>query len=88
MLAAIIGLADLGRAERVGFDNVGARFEIGCVNGFDNIRPSQAEQIIIALLVIGQVETAAIIFFAQPVILDRGAIAAIKYQYAFGSQLL
>jgi len=88
MLAAIVRLADHRRAERVGFDDIGPGVEIGRVNGFDDVRPGQAEQVIIALLVIGQIEAAAIIVLAQPIILDRRAIAAIEHQDAFRGKLL
>jgi hypothetical protein len=83
MLAAIIGHGDAGGAEGVGLDHVRARLQIGVVDRADDIGPGDREQVVIALLVLRQIETAAIIGFLELVALDRGAIAAVEDEDAF-----
>ncbi len=49
VLHIVIGLCDAGAAESIGLDNVGARFEIGAVDLFDDLRLGEGEQVIITL---------------------------------------
>ncbi len=85
MLAAIIGHRDLGGRESIRLDHVRPRVEIGGVNTFDDVRPRQAQKVVIALLILRQIERPAIIRLGQPVLLDRRAIAAVEYHDLFSS---
>ena len=48
LLHAVIGLRDPRRAECIRFDDVGAGFEIGKMNGSDRFRLGEAQEIIVA----------------------------------------
>ena len=80
MFAAIIGHADFGRAEGVGFDHIRARLKISGMNCADNVGARDRQQVVISLLIMRQIKVTAIIGFRQFVPLNRGAIAAVKYQ--------
>ncbi|WP_425142895.1 hypothetical protein, partial [Enterobacter hormaechei] len=45
----VVGLADRGCIEGVGFDQVRARFQVGGVDVCDDLRPGQQQQIVVAL---------------------------------------
>ena len=79
---AIIGLADGVGVEGVGGEDVDAR--IGELAGdlLDQLGPGEVEQIVVAALVLEQVETAAIILARQPPRLDRRAVGAVLDQDA------
>ena len=78
MLASIVGHGDLGGTERVRLDHVRPGIEIGGVNALHDVRPRQAQKVIIALLVLREVQRPAIIRLGQPMLLDRRAIAAVE----------
>ncbi len=82
MLGAIIGLADAVGAERVGLDDVRPGVEIGAVDAGDDRRAGQRENVVIALLVVGEFAATAEIGFFQPVRLDLRAIAAVEHHDA------
>ena len=86
MLAAIIGHGDLGRGEGVGLDHVRPRLQIGGVDALDDVGAGEAEKVVIALLVLSEIQVAAIIGFGQAMFLDRSAIAAIEDQDLFRRQ--
>ena len=83
--ALIIGLADLGRAERVGQDDIGAGLHIGARDFLQRLRAGNRQDVVIALQVagvIGELVVAEIVL-GEAVILDHGAPGAIEDQDAF-----
>jgi hypothetical protein len=84
---AIILLADHIGVEGVGRHHVRAGVEIGARDRLDHVRPGQHEQVVIALLVERQVVRAAIIRFAQTIVLDHRAERAVGQQDALGGLL-
>ena len=81
MLKAIIGHADFGAAECVGFDHIRACVQIGGVDRANDVRPGNRKQVVVALLIVCHLKRPAIIGFGKFVGLNRSAIAAVKYQY-------
>ena len=77
MLGAVIGLADPVGVEAVGGEDVGAGIRKRLRDAADDVRAGQVEKVIIALLVAGEVEPAAIIGFLQAMRLDLGPVGAI-----------
>ena len=59
--------------------NVRPGVQIGGMNALDDVRPRQAQEVVIPLLILRQIERPAIIRLGQPVLLDRRAIAAVEY---------
>jgi hypothetical protein len=55
VLHAVIGLGDGGGAEGVGFDDVGAGGEVTLVDVGDHVGAGQAQQLVVALDVVGKV---------------------------------
>ena len=83
----IIGLRDPRRAERICFDDVGARLEIAKMNGPYRIRLGQAQKIVVAAQVtrpIGEARGAKV-GFAEFVLLDHGAHGAVEHEDSFHS---
>ena len=80
MFAAVIGLADAGRVEAVGGEDVGPRGDEAARDPGDDLGPGQVEQIIIAALVVIELENTTIIGLGQTLGLDLGAIGPILDQ--------
>ena len=79
---AIIRLRNGGSVEGVGLDDVRARFQIGAVNGVDNVRLCENEQVVVAFhvaVVIGEARP-TIAGLVQLVALDHCAHGPIQNQ--------
>ena len=102
MFQMIIGLADRGRVERVGFDQIGTGVEVGAVHGLNDFRLSQRQQIVVALEVAGMAGVvmrvlriaavseafAAITAFVQFVTLQHGTHCTIDDQDALRQRVV
>ncbi len=83
-LHGVIGLGDGGGVEAVGFDDIGACVEKGVVNGADQLRLGQAEQVIVTAQLLRPVvkSRAAVVLLGQIMGLDHGAHRAVQQQDA------
>ena len=84
MLGGVVGLADAVGGEGVGFGDVGAGLEIGAVDRFGHFGLGQGEDVVVALLVLGQAQGAGVVGFGQLPALDFGAEGAIGDEDALG----
>ncbi len=84
MFGPVVRLADPVGGKSVGFGNVGARFEIGAVDRCDDLRLGKREDIVVALLVVRQVEIAGIGRLVQFPVLDFRAERPVGDQDALG----
>ncbi len=72
MFEVVVGLADAGGIEGIGFDQVGAGFEIGLVHTADDVRVGQCQQVVVAL----EVATAWMVVGVRAVMSADEAFAA------------
>ena len=88
-LHAIVRHADAIGIEGVGFQQIRARLQVSQVNGLDDLRLGQGQQVIITLQVARPVGKARppIVPFGQLIGLDHGPHGAIQKQDAFGQQI-
>jgi hypothetical protein len=89
---AVFALRDARAVEAVGLEDVGAGLEVGLVDAADHVGPRDAEQVVVALEVLGVAgeALAAIVGFDQLAALDHGAHGAVEDQDALrekGAQL-
>ena len=79
-LHAIVGLRDAVGVKSVRLDQIGASFQIGQVDGADDVGLGQHEQVVVALHVAGPIgkARAAEVGLAQPVLLDHRAHSPIE----------
>ena len=82
----VIGLRDGGGAKGVGFYQVSASGQIAFVDIANHVRPSQAQQLVVAFDVFVEIfePLAAVLGFAQFIALDHGAHSAVKHCDALG----
>ena len=87
---AVIALRDGGRVERVGLDDVRARFQIRGVDVADDIGPAEGEQIVVALQVRGVIGEAfaPVPRLVQGMGLDHRSHGAVEHENAPGQQFL
>ena len=73
-----------GGIEGVGLDDIRTRFQIGIVDGTDNLRLGERQKIVIAFDVMGKIgkASATIIRFVEPVALDHGSHGAVQQHNA------
>ena len=73
-----------GGIEGVGLDDIRTRFQVGIVDGTDNLRLSECQKIVIAFDVMGKIgkTNATIICFVEPVALDHGSHGAVQQHNA------
>ena len=85
-LQGIVGLHDRRAAERVRLDDVGAGGEVLLVDFANHVGPRQAEQVVVALEVLGVIAKAfaAKVLLGQVVSLDHRAHRAVEDQDAMG----
>ena len=83
----VVCLADRVGGEGVGRNDIRPRIQIGAGNVGDHIGPGQRENVVIALLVGGQVQIARIIRLGQLAVLDLRAERTIGYEDALGGLL-
>ena len=55
VLGVVVGLADAGGVEGVGLDDVGPGIEVAAVDGFDDVGPGEAQKVVVAEELAGQV---------------------------------
>ena len=82
MLHAIVGHADLGGIEGIGFDNVCTSRKIGSVNFFDNVRAGDGQKVIETFernRVAGE-SSAVEVLIRQPIGLEHGAHGTVEDQ--------
>eukprot|EP00053_Salpingoeca_punica_P018065 m.175524 g.175524 ORF g.175524 m.175524 type:complete len:1311 (+) comp17350_c0_seq2:4566-8498(+) len=79
VLEAVVGLRDRGAAEGVGLDKVRAGIQVGLVDGLDDVRAREGEEVVVALqrLLMRSKLRAAEVLLLQLVLLDGGAHGAI-----------
>ncbi len=80
----VVGLGHLGGVEGVGLEDVGAGVQVGLLDGLDDVRAAEQQQVVVALHVARPVceALAAVVLFLQLVALDHGAHAAVEDQDA------
>ena len=80
-LQPVVRLGDARGGERVGSDDVGAGREVGVVNGPDDIRPGEGQEIVVATKVAGMVAEAlaAEVGLGQAVALDERSGRAVEH---------
>src|SRR5204863_9147882 len=81
--------ANCGRAESVGFDDVGPRFEVSGMNFLDHLRLSQVQQLKSALEIFSLPVAeflSAVILFGQFPALEHGARRAVEHDDALVKQ--
>jgi hypothetical protein len=91
MLGGIVGLADAVGVERVGREDFGARIGKALADGADHLWLGDVQKIVVALLVLDQVEACAIGVGGQFLVLDPGAVRTVLDQDAlrrFGAECL
>ena len=82
----VISLCDGGSTKGVGIDQVSASGQIAFVDIANHVRPSQAQQLVVAFDVFVEIfePLAAVLGFAQFIALDHGAHSAVKHCDALG----
>jgi len=90
VLQPVVRLGDAVGAEGVGDGDVGPRLEVGVVGLGDELRPGQADQLVVALEIKRVVaeSLAAEVRLGQPPVLEPGAHGAVDHQDALGRQRL
>jgi hypothetical protein len=85
---AVFALRDAGAVEAVGFEDVGAGFEVGLVDAADDVGPRQAQEVVVALEVfrVGRKALAAIVGLGELAPLHHGAHGAVEDQDALRQQ--
>ena len=87
---AVVALGDPGGAEGVGLADVGARLKVSVMQAGDDVRPGQAEDVVVTLqlaIVIGET-VAAKVGLGQPLALDHHAPGAVEDENALLRRLL
>ena len=89
-LGVVVGLADAGGVEAVGLNDVGSSLQVLAVDLLHQVRPRQAEQVVVAFQLTGEgsEQVATEVLFRQLLLLKHGAKCAIQNQYAFNYRLL
>ncbi len=84
-LHAVIGLGHLGGVEGVGFEDVGAGIQVRLLDGGDDVRTAEQQQVVVTPDVARPVGKpfAAVVLFFQLIALDHRAHAAVEDQDAF-----
>ena len=84
---AVFPLGDGVRVERVGGDEVGARFEVLAVDGGDGVGAREAEDVVVALLGRGVGDAGAVeVGLLQPEALEHGTHGAVEHEDAGGGE--
>ena len=88
-LHAVIGHRDRGRVERIGLENVGAGKQIRGVNGTDQFRPRECEQVVVTAQIARPVSEprATIRGLIEALALNHGAHRTVEEQDALRQQL-
>ena len=83
-LEVVVGLGDGRRREGVGLDDVGAGVQVGLVDGGDDVRPREDQQIVVPLQIVRMTgeARAAVVLLAEAVTLDHGPHRSFEDQDA------
>src|SRR5690606_14263689 len=83
-LQAVVRLRDRGGVEGVGLHQVRAGFQVGLVDAADQLRPGEAEQVVVApeVVAVAGEALAAVAGLVQALALDHGAHGAVEHQDA------
>ena len=84
VLGAIVRLADAIGVERVRRKDLRARFDEPLANAAHNVRLRDVEKVVVALLVLQQVEAGTISVSRQLFGLDAGSVGAVLDEDALG----
>jgi len=84
MLGPIVGLADAVGVEGIGRKDFRAGFDEPFANSADDVRLRDVEEVVVALLVLQQVEARAIGFCRQLLGLDSRSVGPVLDQDALG----
>jgi hypothetical protein len=84
MLGAVIRLADPVGRKGVGLRDIRPRLKIGAMDRLRHLGLGQRQDVVIALLVVGQAQRAGIIGFRKLPVLDLGAERPVRDQDALG----
>ena len=78
-----------GGIEGVGFENVGAGFQIGGMNAANHLRLREQQEVVVTFEIAREISEAraAVIGLLQAVALDHGAHGAIENQNALGEEI-
>ena len=90
ILHVVIRHRGSGGVERIGLDDIRAGFQIGLMDGTDDLRLGERQKIVIAFEIVRKIgeARAAIIRFVELVALDHGAHGAIQQQNAACEEVL